>query len=86
MECKKWLNLNMFHVESRDGSAGTLLVALPAARTRGMGLLCSRVLSSPCEYRRVHIMVVTTSMIVTTSSDHLFISKINGRRNLGWKM
>lgn len=69
-------------MEAGDGSAGTVVVVLPGARARGVGLLCSSALSSPPVYTSVHVLVVVAP---TTSPDCLFISKIHGRSDLGWK-
>lgn len=48
-------------MEAGDGSAGTIVVVLPGARARGVGLLCSSALSSPPVYTRAHVLVVTSS-------------------------
>lgn len=44
-----------------DYSASSVLPVLPGTVGSAVGLICSSVVSSPCLYREVHAMVLTSS-------------------------
>lgn len=57
-----WLHLDMVCGEAGDDySAGSVLQVLPGTVASAVGLICSSVVSSPCSYRKVHTIVLTTS-------------------------